>query len=106
MYTIPLCEHGDVLSRSSALRYEQAATVELRVRQYVELAVKTCGSAASLARRLNVTSATVCQWRTGRRKPDAVHLLCIQDLAATQTARETEQKIQRPTIAHRPTVRE
>ena len=79
MHPIRPREHGDILSLSSALPHEHSV-VALRIRQYVELGVKTCGSAASLARRLHVTPPTVCQWRSGRRRPDAVHLIRIQDL--------------------------
>jgi hypothetical protein len=73
-------ERRDIPSLSSPLRYE-AFSVQLRIRQYVEHAVLASRSAASLARHLHVTPASVSQWRTGRRIPAAVHLIRIQDLA-------------------------
>lgn len=56
-------------------------TVEQKIHWLVELAIKRCGSAAALARELDVTPPTVSQWRTGRKRPDAIKLICIQDLA-------------------------
>lgn len=62
-------------------RRNDPASVEARIQRHVEDAVQSCGSAAALARVLAVKAPTVSQWRAGLRKPDAVHLLRIQDLA-------------------------
>jgi hypothetical protein len=75
-----LPEHGNVLSLDG-YHVEDSASVEARIRQYIERAIKRCGSAAALARELEVKPPTVSQWRTGRKKPDAVNLMRIQDLA-------------------------
>jgi len=75
-----LPEHSNVLSLADGY-VEDSGSVEARIRQYIELAIKSCGSAAALARELEVKPPTVSQWRTGRKKPDAVNLMRIQDLA-------------------------
>lgn len=73
--------HSDVLSLTLTRRLEDSFTVGNRIRQYVELAVQRCGSAAALARELDVKPPTVSQWRSGLKKPDAMKLVRIQDLA-------------------------
>lgn len=77
---VGLPEHSNVLSLADGYHVEDSASVEARIRQYIELAIKSCGSAAALARELEVKPPTVSQWRTGRKKPDAVNLMRIQDL--------------------------
>lgn len=81
-----LPEHSNVLSPADGYHVEDSAGVEARIRQYIELAIKSCGSAAALARELEVKPPTVSQWRTGRKKPDAVNLMRIQDLAKREGA--------------------
>jgi DNA-binding transcriptional regulator YiaG len=76
-----LAAHSSTLSIANSGHPEDAASVEERIQQYVELAIERCGSAAALARELDVKPPTVSQWRTGRKKPDAVNLMRIQDLA-------------------------
>lgn len=53
-----------------------------KIERYIELAVIHCGSPAALARALEVTPATVSQWRARRKNPDAVHLIQIQEIAS------------------------
>jgi transcriptional regulator with XRE-family HTH domain len=62
--------------------YDALATVhiEKRIRRSIEAAIQKCGSAAALARKLNVKQPTVSQWRKGIKKPDAVNLIRIQDI--------------------------
>jgi hypothetical protein len=74
--------HGDVLSPVRTPRTDDFPTVEVRIQKVVEYAVQNCGSAAALARELAVKPPTVSQWRTGKKKPDAVHLMRIQDLVS------------------------
>lgn len=76
-----LAGHSDLLSLADGCHVEDSASVKARIRQYIELAIKSCGSAAALARELEVKPPTVSQWRTGRKKPEAVNLMRIQDLA-------------------------
>ncbi len=58
-----------------------ARSAGARIQRFVELAIRSCGSAAALAREVGVKPPTVSQWRSGHKRPDAVHLLRIQDLA-------------------------
>jgi DNA-binding transcriptional regulator YdaS (Cro superfamily) len=51
-----------------------------KIQQFVERAVKRCGSAAALARELGVRPPTVSQWRAGLKNPDARNLVRIQEL--------------------------
>jgi hypothetical protein len=76
---IRLVAQSDLASLANSRRNDSAGA-EIRIQHYVELAVQSCGSAAALARVLDVKPPTVSQWRTGSKKPDAVHLLRIQDL--------------------------
>lgn len=57
-------------------------SAEKKIQRFIELAIRRCGSAAALARELRVKQPTVSQWRAGRKKPDAVHLIQIQNLAS------------------------
>ena len=57
----------------------QSAKTELH--RIIERAVRCCGSAASLARRLGVKPPTVSQWRAGTKNPDALHLIRLLTLA-------------------------
>jgi transcriptional regulator with XRE-family HTH domain len=52
-----------------------------KIQSFIELAIRRCGSAAALARRLGVKPPTVSQWRARRKNPDAINLIRIQDLA-------------------------
>ena len=72
-----------IRSRADRLDMLHGMTVEQKIQLFVELAIKRCGSAAALARELDVTPPTVSQWRAGRKKPGAVKLIRIQDLAQT-----------------------
>jgi hypothetical protein len=83
MSILGLGRHSDALSLSFTRRLESLPTVENRIRQYVEQAVEKCGSAAALARQLHVKPPTVSQWRAGLKKPDAVNLIRVQDIART-----------------------
>jgi transcriptional regulator with XRE-family HTH domain len=74
-----------VTSLAAGYELKESPSVEVRIRQYIELAINSCGSAAALARELDVKPPTVSQWRTGRKKPDAVNLMRIQDLANRDT---------------------
>jgi len=62
-------------------------TAEQKIQLFVELAITRCGSAAALARALNVSQPTVSEWRAGRKRPDAIKLIRIQDLAQTFESR-------------------
>jgi transcriptional regulator with XRE-family HTH domain len=74
--------HSDILSRADGYRVDDRhVAVEDRIRGYIELAIKRCGSAAALARQLKVKPPTVSQWRKGMKRPDAMKLVRIQDLA-------------------------
>jgi len=52
-----------------------------KIRSFIELAIRRCGSAAALARKLGVKPPTVSQWRARRKNPDAINLIRIQELA-------------------------
>lgn len=52
-----------------------------KIQSFIELAIRRCGSAAALARKLGVKPPTVSQWRARRKNPDAVKLIRIQELA-------------------------
>lgn len=52
-----------------------------RILSFVEAAIRRCGSASALARELGVSAATVSEWRSGRKRPGAIKLILIQDLA-------------------------
>jgi len=64
----------------------ESCTADQKIQQLVEHAVKRCGSAAALARALDVRPPTVCQWRSGRKKPDATKLIRIQEIAQQKVA--------------------
>ena len=72
--------HGDI-SSPDLRRAVDRFTAEEKIKRFVELAIEHCGSAAALARDLKVKPPTVSQWRAGRKRPDAVKLIRIQDLA-------------------------
>ncbi len=72
---------GDIQSPEHPFRTEDGFTAEQKIQRFVELAVAQCGSAAALARNLKVRPPTVSQWRAGRKRPDAVKLIRIQELA-------------------------
>jgi transcriptional regulator with XRE-family HTH domain len=72
---------GDISSLADQVGMPNGITVEQKIQRFVELAIVRCGSAAALARELKVRPPTVSQWRAGRKKPDAVKLIRIQDLA-------------------------
>ncbi len=71
---------GDVASPDLS-RIVVGCTAEEKIKRFVELAVCRCGSAAALARNLKVKPPTVSQWRAGRKRPDAIKLIQIQELA-------------------------
>lgn len=58
-------------------------TAEQKIQRFVELAITQCGSAAALARQLKVKPPTVSEWRAGRKRPNAVKLIQIQELGQT-----------------------
>jgi len=58
---------------------------EEKLMRFVERAVANCGSASELARRLRVRPATVSQWRSGVKRPDALHLIRIQEIASLRS---------------------
>jgi hypothetical protein len=59
----------------------EADSAEKKIQGFIELAIRRCGSAAALARRLGVKPPTVCQWRSGLKNPDAINLIRVQELA-------------------------
>ena len=76
-----LSGHGFILSVPVLERIAEPDSAGQKIRKFVELAIRRCGSAAALARKLGVKPPTVSQWRSGRKHPDAVHLIRIQELA-------------------------
>lgn len=78
---------------------------EFRLQRTIELAVTRMGSAAAVARALDVTSATVSQWRSRRKHPDAINFIRLQDLASAPPRK----LVRRPSVqkgASTPTERE
>jgi hypothetical protein len=69
------------LPGGDALIVSQRELAEERIRGLVERAIARCGSAIAVARQVGVKPPTVSQWRSGARKPGAIHLLQIQELA-------------------------
>jgi Mn-dependent DtxR family transcriptional regulator len=76
------------------IRRNDSASVQGRIRRYVEDAVRNCGSAAALARTLAVKPPTVSQWRRGLKKPGAVNLVRIQNLITNARGRRSDQQRQ------------
>lgn len=64
---------------------EAAESPDEKIQRFIRLALERCGSASELARRLGVAAATVSQWRSSRKRPDAVHLICIQEIASRRS---------------------
>jgi transcriptional regulator with XRE-family HTH domain len=71
----------DLPSLADQIGKPDGITVEQKIQWFVQHAIESCGSAASLARELEVSRATVSQWRSGLKKPDATNLIRIQELA-------------------------
>ena len=69
------------ISSPDLFRVVEDVTAEEKIKRFVELAIYRCGSAAALARNLKVKPPTVSQWRAGRKRPDAVKLIRIQEIA-------------------------
>lgn len=70
-----------VVSVSNGHGPANRSTTDERIRRVIQRAIDKCGSAAELARRLQVKAPTVSQWRNSGKKPDAHHLVKIQDIA-------------------------
>ena len=71
--------------RAASILIGNVDSPQQKIHRFVELAIERCGSASALARRLEVSPAVVSQWRAGRKCPDAVHLIRIQELANRQS---------------------
>lgn len=84
---------GDISPRDP-FRAVENVTAEEKIKRFVELGISRCGSAAALARYLNVKPATVSQWRAGRKRPNAVKLIRIQELARNFGINTTEKRTQ------------
>jgi hypothetical protein len=72
--------HATVFSVPDLQLVAETDSAGQKIQSFVELAIRRCGSAAALARKLGVKPPTVSQWRAGLKKPDAVNLIHIQEL--------------------------
>jgi hypothetical protein len=72
---------GDIQLPADQVGMPHGITAEQKIRWFVERAIGACGSAAALARQLQVSRPTVSQWRSGLKKPDAINLIRVQQLA-------------------------
>ena len=76
-----MVRHKHLLSHRDLDLIADRDSPQFKIQRVIELAVIRTGSAAALARALDVSAATVSQWRARQKNPDAIKLIRIQDLA-------------------------
>ncbi len=73
--------HAVILSVPDLQLVAETESAGQKIHSFIELAIRRCGSAAALARKLGVKPPTVSQWRAGLKNPGAINLIRIQELA-------------------------